>query len=102
MDDSTDLRNRPQSEVSETGIARSAHPLRRTWRRWLLQKLVSFTVLFTLYALSIGPMFWYWWDAVYVGGPSWVYLFYGPLVILAEYCPPFRDLINVYINWWIL
>lgn len=92
------------SSPSNQSPALSLHAVRpkRTWRRWCLYQTAWSAFYFTLYALSIGPMFWYWWDAAYAHGPEWVFVFYGPLALLAEYCPPFRDVINAYVNWWIL
>jgi hypothetical protein len=86
---------------SPTRPAPVARP-RRTWRRWCLYQAGWSAIYFLLYALSIGPLYWYWWEAAFAGGSEWVFAFYGPLAVLAEFCPPFRDVINAYINWWIL
>lgn len=74
----------------------------RTWRRWCLYQAGWSAFYFLIYALSIGPLYWYWWEAAFAGGSDWVFVFYGPLAVLSEYCPPFREVINTYINWWIL
>ena len=50
---------------------------------------------------TIGPFFWFWFEACYVGGPVWIAKFYTPLVWLCDHCPPLSWLVNQYVNWWI-
>lgn len=71
-------------------------------RRYLLKSAVQLGICFLLYALSIGPMFWYWFQSFYVGGPKWIAKFYMPLLLLCSVCPPIGTLVNWYINLWIL
>ncbi|NOX54319.1 MAG: hypothetical protein GXP27_07725 [Planctomycetes bacterium] len=54
-----------------------------------------------VYVLSIGPMFWYWYEARYLDGPIWVVLLYEPLRLATRF-ELFEKFINDYINWWIL
>lgn len=54
-----------------------------------------------IYTLSIGPMFWSWYESVYISGPLWVSVVYLPLLVACELCPPFGWLVNSYINLWI-
>jgi hypothetical protein len=74
----------------------------RTWRGWVLRSAGQMLLLFSVYTLSIGPMFWTWYSAMYLDGPVWVAKLYLPLVIACEVIPPFGWLVNQYINWWIL
>ena len=68
-----------------------------SFRRAIIRRVKIFTVLFVLYVLSIGPMFWTWYESKYLNANPWVALFYEPLLFLTAI--PF---INAYINWWIL
>lgn len=74
----------------------------RTWRRWFRRVCAQTVVLWTLYTLSIGPMFWQWHEAATLSGPKWIAAFYLPLLLVCEYIPPFGRLVNWYINLWIL
>jgi hypothetical protein len=75
-------------------------------KRYLKQLAVRILIYLTAYvliaSLTIGPMFWYWFDAVYVGGPVWIAKFYAPLLWLCEHLGWLGYLVNSYINWWIL
>ena len=55
----------------------------------------------SLYVASIGPMFWYWYEANHLGGMEPIYAFYYPLLMLCE-IEWIRDLVNAYIRFWIL
>lgn len=87
------------SGESTTG-RKSARP--PTWTQWCLRLLRQTVITFTLYTLSIGPMFWHWFEAVNVNGSHWVAVFYAPLALLCDLIPAFGWLVNRYIEWWIL
>ena len=53
-----------------------------------------------LYVLSIGPMFWYWYEAENLGGNPLVRVAYAPLRLLCA-IPQVETWLNNYINWWI-
>lgn len=55
-----------------------------------------------LYMLSIGPMFWSWYESTYVSGSPWIAVIYAPLLVACELCPPFGWFVNSYINLWIV
>ncbi len=58
-------------------------------------------ILFTLYCLSIGPLYWKWYGAK-SGLASPLYLIlYRPLERLAELIPPLGHFLNWYIQFWI-
>jgi hypothetical protein len=85
--------------VTESLTALSASPPpRRRFRRWGLR--CAWAWLF--YTLSIGPMFWLWFESMYVDGPQWIAAFYLPLLVACELCPPFGWFVNTYINLWIV
>src|SRR5262249_43701044 len=60
----------------------------------------QFALFWLIYTLSIGPMFWTWFGATYVGGSYWVVAFYAPLRLACEYVPFYGDLVEGYIWWW--
>ena len=74
----------------------------RTWRAWWLRMARWHAFLLLVYVLSIGPLFWWWFEAVHVGGSQWLVLFYLPLALASDLIPPFGALLNWYINLWIL
>lgn len=62
--------------------------------------LLQLVVMWFFYTLSIGPMFWTWYGAVYVGGPRWVVAFYAPLQYACEKVPYYGEWVENYIWWW--
>ncbi len=75
-------------------------PKQTTWTKFRRRFLIA-VVVFIWYVLSIGPMFWHYYEAIYLNGPTWLLLFYAPLRLLCN-IPLFRKLIELYIQWWIL
>ena len=71
---------------------RSVHPV-----EVFIEQLI---IALGLYAGSIGPMYWIWFDAKYGHGPWLVAAFYEPLWRLAE-IPWIGNAINTYVTWWI-
>lgn len=83
---------RPLAEPAATKFDIRAFVLRRIW----------FTAMFlTWYVLSIGPMFWSWHHAQLQNEPSFVEFFYRPLAYACS-IPIVADIVNAYINLWIL
>ena len=65
------------------------------------RRLIQFAVLFLLYVLSIGPMYWKWFGAK-SGLASPIYLvLYRPLERLADLSPPLGHFLNWYVSLWI-
>ena len=63
--------------------------------------LMRFAIVFSLYVLSIGPMYWKWFGAK-CGLASPVYLvIYRPLENLAALIPPLGWFLNWYVSLWI-
>lgn len=70
---------------------------------------VYLVVVLTLYVLSIGPMYWYWYEsyAVYdsheqaVDHANNVSLFYLPLVYACEKSRHVSDYVNWYLDFWV-
>jgi len=70
-------------------------------RDFLLRVYCRLLIMCTLYVLSIGPMFWYWYDARHMGqGSRAVVYFYGPLAVACENFKPLDDWVAWYINLW--
>lgn len=62
---------------------------------------VRVLVFLVLYVYSIGPMFWFWYEAENLGGSSVLRAFYAPLRLLCGASHLFEDFLNRYIDWWI-
>jgi hypothetical protein len=62
--------------------------------------ILQLAIVWVLYTLSIGPMFWTWFGARFVDGPYWVLAFYSPLQYVCECVPVYGDLVENYIWWW--
>jgi hypothetical protein len=76
---------------------------RRYWKfvaEELIATLERLAILFALYVLSIGPMYWTWVGAKYLHGSYLVAVFYEPLWQLAGLIPPLGEWINWYVKWW--
>lgn len=71
------------------------------WRR-VRAIFYRYAVLLLLYVLSIGPMFWTWYGALYSEGSSWIVGFYYPLWLLAGAIPWLGHFLNWYVRLWIL
>lgn len=71
-------------------------------RRITLRGLVlKFVLIWLIYTLSIGPMYWTWFGSAYVtGDPYWVLALYSPLRLTCYYVPVYGDLVETYIWWW--
>jgi hypothetical protein len=72
-----------------------------TWSGYFLFLAQRIFLYFVLYALSIGPCYWHWYRSQFVGGSSIVAAFYLPLVVLAEWIPPFGDWLDWYVGFWV-
>jgi len=72
---------------------------------WLADYLITsaeqLIILFGLYVLSIGPMYWIWIEAKYVDGSYIVAAFYEPLWRLCGLIPFLGDWVNWYVSFWI-
>lgn len=63
-------------------------------------KSVRVIIGLIVYVYSIGPMFWFWYEAENMGGNPLVRVIYAPLRLLCV-IPQVQDWLNNYINWWI-
>lgn len=90
-----------------TPAARPEPPAPRRWRRrtwpeyWrgLERRL---TVGWVLYTLSIGPLFWTWFESRYVDGPKWIAALYLPMQLARDYFPAYRVCVDTWIYLWTL
>lgn len=70
-------------------------------KQYLVQRAVVFCILLVAYVLSIGPMFWYWFEARHFDRSRWILVFYEPLRFACR-IDFISDLVNWYIRLWIL
>lgn len=61
---------------------------------------IRLLVFLLLYVLSIGPMYWSWYEARFVGGNYWVAALYEPLS-QASRIEPVGEFLDWYIELWI-
>ncbi len=71
-------------------------------RQAIIKRLTWTWICLTWYTLSIGPMYWSWFHAAHSSEPSLVEAFYRPLIYACAVIPPFGDLVNAYIELWVL
>lgn len=76
--------------------------IKRYLKELALRIVIYFLVYLIVAFLTIGPMFWYWYEAVALHGSIWIAKFYAPLLFLCDHVEWISDLVNGYINWWIL
>lgn len=81
--------------LETTAINEAGGKRRQRWPR-----SVRVTILLMLYVFSIGPMFWYWYEAENMGGNALLRVIYAPLRLLCA-IPQVESWLNNYINWWI-
>lgn len=100
----------PATEVPTTVTVTDPPPKKppenHVWS-WIKAVAVRCVLYFATYLviaiISIGPMFWTWYESVYFPeGSLWVNKFYAPLVFLCDRIGWLRTLVNWWINWWIL
>jgi hypothetical protein len=82
-------------------LAARAEGARKPQPTALRRMLIRLAVMFTLYVLSIGPLYWKWYAAkVGVGSPMYLIL-YRPLEMLSAWIPPLGHFLNWYVSLWI-
>jgi hypothetical protein len=90
------------SETFPSAIDASSPPRKR--RKWLL-RLEAFLeksfLLFCLYVLALGPLYWEWFAGKYLRGSILLAAFYEPLWLLANSVPWLGRIINWYLCLWI-
>lgn len=70
-------------------------------RRFIAWLPVYLLVSFVLYVLSIGPLFWYWYDDYYVGASGEFARFYIPLQEMCRRFEPLAKFVNWYVSLWV-
>lgn len=76
----------------------------RPYTIWTFLKgvLLQLAIFFTLYTLSIGPLYWRWYAAKFLSGePTLLGAFYEPLYRFAGWCEPFGEFLNWYVGLWV-
>lgn len=69
---------------------------------WIEVILLDTYIVLSLYVLSIGPLYWQWYSAKFVDGPTVLAAFYEPLFWAANFIPLFGEWLDHYIRWWII
>ena len=69
--------------------------------RYLRGLLLRLPVYLLIYVLSIGPMYWQWYEARYMHGSTWVLFLYEPLHQACR-IQFIADFVDWYIDLWIL
>ena len=70
-------------------------------RRVMRRLLIRLAILFTLYVLSIGPLYWKWYAAKVGLGSRMFLVLYHPLETMAKWFPPLGHFLNWYVSLWI-
>jgi len=69
-------------------------------KAYLRTTCLQLVVFFVLYTLSIGPMYWRWYDSMYLNGPEYIARLYYPLYLMSAF-KPFGEFLNWYVDLWI-
>ena len=80
--------------------AESAPPSTHPIRDLLLRVYCYLVVIFVLYVLSAGPMYWTIYEAFHVNESRLIQAIYFPLVLLSEF-EPIGRILNWYVGLWI-
>jgi hypothetical protein len=59
-------------------------------------------VYFSIYAISLGPMYWRWWEGKYLNGSKFIAAFYEPLFLVSGWIPPLGWFLNSYVHIWVI
>ncbi|MFV0443320.1 MAG: hypothetical protein ACK5Q5_07095 [Planctomycetaceae bacterium] len=92
----------PSPESAESAAAPVEEQLTATFvvARYLVGFACRMLVLFGLYVLSIGPMYWSWYSGKYANGSVYLAAFYEPLWILCVRYPWLGDWVDGYVWLW--
>lgn len=99
--DAKEVKSATTDESTASPTADPARTRKRTWVRFFRDVFLYLFVYVVIAGVSIGPMIWVWFGAVYVDGPKWVARFYQPLLVLCRLIPPLQWLIDAWIDWWV-
>lgn len=97
MSESEVQQSSPQDETQQ----HAAQQIPGGFKNFVLRSYCWFLILSTLYVLSIGPMYWHWYDAQHTGqGSRLVILFYTPLAIACDNIEPLDKWVQWYLGLW--
>lgn len=94
------LMNAVQEQADSPSRDASQDKVRQRTRR-AIAVVEEVFIAFSLYVLSIGPLYWKWYSAKYVEGAALLAAFYEPLWFLAGWIPGFGEWLNWYVRLWI-
>jgi hypothetical protein len=69
---------------------------RWSWKRRFRRSVFQLVIIFVLYILSTGPMYWIWFSAYYLHGSEYIEKLYNPIVLACEI-----DVINDFFDWYV-
>lgn len=115
LDDDRDAAPALSPSDTSRAVARQNEDLDLPFGKWAVQFFVFrlpvyLLLIFELYVLSIGPLYFKWYESFAmhetqeqaIGECGAIGLFYYPLLALCHYCPRFGDLVNWYLHtFWV-
>lgn len=78
-------------------------PTERQKKLWpeIRKRLIAAVVFFVVYVLSVGPLYWTWFNAKFNTGSAWFAVVYEPLYQMCAICPPLGRVVDAYIGLWL-
>ena len=96
---------RTDSDVAKSRHKRSTNQRqakpRRTFKQEIRRRIIALCIAIVAYVLSVGPMYWSYYDAKYNTGSLVLAMVYEPLFRLCEFIPFLGRMIDAYIMLWI-
>lgn len=89
------------AKLNEPATPNKAPRPRRTLRQEIARRAKISAVAFVVYVLSIGPMYWPYYNSKFNLGHPIIAAIYEPLYILCQWIPPLSWLVDNYILLWI-
>jgi hypothetical protein len=89
-----------EATTIDAAATEPGHPFWTTTLGYLVGLAARMAVLLGLYVLSIGPMYWKWYESKFISDSPWVALFYEPLWLLSHRFEWFGDWLDYYVALW--
>lgn len=81
--------------------AKSSGKRRRTLRQEIRRRVLISVAAAIVYVLSIGPMYWTYYNAKYNTGTALIAAIYEPLYLLCGWIPWLAMIVDAYVMLWI-
>ncbi|MDA1014279.1 MAG: hypothetical protein O3A00_07475 [Planctomycetota bacterium] len=92
-------RPRPGDSILEHRLTEAEQSAKAT-RDKILNVYCWVLIAVGVYVLSFGPMYWFWYDSVNLGGSPLLKWFYWPLVAICEQVETVNTTLNWYVGLW--